>query len=241
MTSALDRGPDDVCRALVLVSPEADPRSAVSGIICGRFVITCVHLNQLCECHTDLRATPFFEVRRLHDGATGTLTLYVATSMDFMALAADGIHAIASDGGPTETAFDVLYDEQGEPNRLQPALVDFGDKTGRATLPGVLPSRDGQALHRVEITISSHDPLITYRSNDLGSCPPGSPIFTADFHLVGVHNAIMRGEPGETMLGVGKRIDLCCPLFLYRQLQWDRITLTPQPSPVDEDEDRAPD
>jgi hypothetical protein len=105
-------------------------------------------------------------------------------------------------------------------------MLQFGENQANAKFPGFFFSPDGQTAHHVELKVFRDDPIITYESNDMKPGCSGGPIFTNDFQLIGIHTSgrkAYQDEPNRE--GVGKRIDLCCPLLLQRQIEWDIIML----------------
>jgi hypothetical protein len=146
--------------------------------------------------------------------------MYLATSMDFMALSENGIH-VSGDCAPSDNASYLFGFPPTQPKPIRPAMLQFSENQANAKLPGFFFSPDGQTVHHVELKMFRDDPIITYESNDMIPGCSGGPIFTEDFHLIGINTngrKAYKGEPhGE---GVGKRIDLCCPLLLQRRIEW---------------------
>ena len=213
---------DDIKKALVQISPSWDDGATGMGIISGEFIFTCSHVADGLETATDIKDAALFEVRRLHDGAEGTLAMYVVSNTDFMALAPDGLFVNMSECGPTESAFDVLLDEDGEYNAIRPSRLEFPEgRNGITGLPGFFFSPDGQTVHEVDLALSKKGIQVRYESNDMVKGCSGGPIFTRDLHLVGVNANMGPNFPGiDRQDCLGRRIDLCCPMFLYQEIEW---------------------
>ena len=212
---------DDTRRALVQIHPSGEPATTGLGIIAGEFVFTCAHFDDLIQLPTRILETPLFEVRRLHDGVQGTLAMLVATSTDFMALASDGVFVNMSEGGPTESSYDVLTDEDGNYNAIRPSMLEFSGAKASADISGFFFSQDGKRVHQVELSVSRNSPIITYYSNDMLRGCSGGPIFTNDLHLIGINTNMGDIFPGHHQRHcLGRRIDLCSPLFLHRCIEW---------------------
>ncbi|MCE9616508.1 MAG: hypothetical protein K8T26_19715 [Lentisphaerae bacterium] len=220
---------DDIRRALVHISPSCDAGCKCLGIVSGEFVLTCAHLGSPALISVDILHTPLYDVRRLHDGTEGTLTMFAATNMDFMALAPDTVFVNMSECGPTEDAFNVLLDEEGDYNDMRPSALEFGaGHDGEATLPGFFFSPDGSEVHDVELEVRRDWPLIRYHSDDVIPGCSGGPIFTRDLHLIGISaNSAKEAYPDQKQReGLGRRIDLCSPVFLHRRIQWRTLRIS---------------
>ena len=212
---------DEIRKALVHITDEGSPEVLGLGIMCEPFILTCGHFMANRQLPTHFHDSIYFNVRRICDGEEAVFMLYLATTMDFMALSENGIH-VSGDCGPSDNASILFGFPPTQPRAIRPAMIQFGGNLTTAKFPGFFFSPDGQTVHHVELKVFRDDPIITYESNDMIPGCSGGPIFTDDFHLIGIHTSgrkAYQDDPcGE---GVGKRIDLCCPLLLRRQIKWD--------------------
>jgi hypothetical protein len=78
----------------------------------------------------------------------------------------------------------------------------------------------------VNFEIWQNNPLITFASDDSLSGCSGGPLFTHDGHLIGVYtNKSNYSVSGEARRCLGRRIDLCSPVFVHRQVSWRKLRI----------------
>jgi len=216
-------GIEAIRQSLVHISPEWNQNVMCLGIICGELVFTCAHLAGDRPRVSDFTDTPLYNVKRLHDGAEGRFAEYVATSTDFMVLAPDGVGVgLSEDDGPTQSCFNVLQDEDLEFNDLCPSRVEHhGDQESPAKVKGFFFSPDGKDIQETEFELWHQHPLISFYSDDAQPGCSGGPLFTEDHHLIGVYaDATRHPRRNGQKHCLGRRIDLCSPMFVHQRIQW---------------------
>ncbi len=207
---------------MVSISPEGSPEITGLGLISGQYIFTCAHYTK--SLPLGLADTCLFMVRRVSDNVCGRFAMYLGTTMDFMVLGLNGIHCELEDG-PTSDSWPVLDIGEPETESIRPATIDFGDKTS-GRLPGFCFAPDGKTIYRVDLKVIRDRPEIVFTSKEAGKGCSGGPIFTEDFHLIGIYVASYTATDGPIVNEkIGKRIDMCCPVFLQRQLDWDNVTV----------------
>ncbi len=78
--------------------------------------------------------------------------------MDVMALAPDSDFVNMSESGPTESAYDVLLDEDGEFNNLRPSILEFTDHfEDLARQPGFFFNPTERVFTRLNLTLKRID------------------------------------------------------------------------------------
>lgn len=192
------------------------------GFLSDGFIITCTHIHP----HLPLGfiETDLFEVERIN-GGNGDFAMYIATSLDVMLLAQDGWHCGLSEG-PTGSAKNVIYAVEGSEESQFPTKIDLASND-ECIVDGFFFGKDGTTIHKTQLHLNKHDETIDFYSEFIEAGCSGGPIFTHDFHLLGVVTTqttpICRHRRAKTN-GIGRRIDLSLPEAASRRIQWRRLT-----------------
>lgn len=211
--------------ALFHISPAEYPGTTGLGILCGKYIFTCAHSYNYLP--VGLHDVCLFDVKRVCDGAEATFAMYVATTMDAMILAPDGMNAgLADDDGPTSSATDVYYQFRDKHTPLRPAAISFRQGQKSVAVDGFFFAPDGKAMHRTQFHLDNNSPIIRFYYDDMPNGCSGGPLFTDDLKLIGIATS-QSNRPVKNGLKecIGKRIDLCFPTYVHQELDWDVLPL----------------
>lgn len=193
------------------------------GILCGDYVITCAHFTGFFP--STLFDLHMYRATKVTNGVCGDFALYMATSMDVTVLAANGLHVGSDDGGPTDSAYNVILDYSNDHDvPLRPATVSFSNKCRSAKFNGYYFDKDGRTYHRTEFEVNPSNELISFYSEINMPGRSGGPILTEDMKIIGVVSA-MASHKAENGLYhyYGRRIDLSVPVLFKDQIDWDFV------------------
>ena len=215
---------DSVLASIVSLRPEGDQGLRALGTLCGKHIFTCAHMFNYLP--VSLIETGLFDVCRTEGGPSGTFAMLLATTMDFMILAPDGLNLGLSEGGPTSSAFDVADTWEERHPHIKPTSVRFESGVSAVELPGFFFGPDGKTIHKTVFTIFRDSEQVSYFSNEMVPGCSGGPLFTEDLHLIGVNTNFsnMPNRSGQRH-AVGRRIDLCCPQLLQPRFDWELLAV----------------
>lgn len=214
-----------ILEALFHISPAECPNTTGLGILCGKYIFTCAHSYDYLP--VGLHGVCLFDVKRVYVGAVATFAMYVATTMDAMILAPDGMNdGLAEDDGPTSTALDMYYQFRERHTPLRPAAVSFRPGHNSAAVDGFFFAPDGKTIHRTQFHMGNNDPVIRLYYDDMPNGCSGGPLFTDDLKLIGIATSQSSGPVKNGLKEcVGKRIDLCLPTYVHQEFDWDARSL----------------
>lgn len=195
------------------------------GILCGERIFTCAHYRD--SLPTGIAELHIYPVTRVCDGFKADFAMNFTTNLDLMVLAPNTLHfACGEDEGPTSSAYELMYLYEESRSPLRPASIVFFSGVRSASVKGVFFAPDGKTLCPAEFQIHEDSPTITFYSKEMVKGCSGGPLITDDHKIIGVATSfsnILDGEARSECLG--KRIDLCVPVYLQRQIDWDTLEL----------------
>ncbi len=153
--------------------------------------------------------------------------MYTASTLDVMVLAPWTLHSPSDeDGGPTDSAWNLINEFEGKHPALNPSEISFSPGCHSADISGFFFAPDGKTICQTVFHIIENHPEISFDSNEFEDGCSGGPLITDDMKIIGIatNSSNILDDEGR-MSCIGKRIDLCVPVYLYRELKWDMLTL----------------
>lgn len=168
-------------------------------------------------------------VTRLYDGATASMAVQFASNMDLVVLAPDSLCCELEEYGHYdigESPFGVTHFEDFPDRKpLKLAKLEFGDQN-HIQVPGFFFAPDGKTTHAVVFDLYKSDYKITFFSDDLAFECRGSPLFTAEGHLIGMLSSSDPFNPeSEIPNGFGIRLDQCIPDYIKQNFEWEEVKI----------------
>ena len=194
------------------------------GVLCGEYIFTCAHYYDPLPIHfADFQ---IFTVTSVCGGEQGDFALHTASTLDVMVLAPDSPDCNSSDAGPTESAWSLVYGFTDKHPALIPAEISFSTGSRSADVSGFFFAPDGQTICRTVFHITENHPTISFYSKEMKKGCSGGPLITDDMKIIGIATNLSNILDDEGRMScIGKRIDLCVPVYLHRELKWDMLTL----------------
>lgn len=206
-----------------IVRVTAGDGSTGRGVIAGDKVFTSgLTLGALPMEICGLEDHPLFEVER-RDGKKGTLMIHTATLHGLMVLS-QASPCCSMEEGQTESGTQVLsFEGQHEKQGIRLARPFFPGGVNRGDISGFFLDEAG-TLIRAVFTVSRYSPVIRFSFAHELKAVPGTPLFTADGHLLGLYGTRFTDDSIKNPC-FGIAVYQSCPGFLLDQLEWAATTV----------------